>query len=73
MSLNHDKPHVRPLLVLNDGRIFTYFGDGGLMRIYDPNTCTYTDVAKIGNRYEIGLYTGNLLSLPDGAGGQLMR
>lgn len=64
---------VRLLLGLNNGRIVTYYEDMGLLSIYDPKTCTYTDVAKVGPCYEIGLYTGNLLSLPDGAGAQLIR
>ncbi|CAN6203312.1 unnamed protein product [Urochloa humidicola] len=59
---------VRPLLLLNDGRILYYYEELELLRIYDPETCTSTDVAKTGPFYEIGLYTGNLLSLPDGAG-----
>ncbi|CAL5089084.1 unnamed protein product [Urochloa decumbens] len=58
---------VRPLLVLNDGRIL-YYEEQKLLRIYDPKTCTSTDVAEIGPYYEIGWYTGSLLSLPEGAG-----
>ncbi|CAN6171274.1 unnamed protein product [Urochloa humidicola] len=62
---------ARPLVVLNDGRIL-YYEELKSLRIYDPKTCTSTDVAEIGPYYEIGLYTGNLLSLP-GAGAQFVR
>ncbi|CAN6171275.1 unnamed protein product [Urochloa humidicola] len=62
----HDGISVRPLSVLNDGRIL-YYEDLKSLRIYDPKTSTSTDVAEIGRHHEIGLYTGNLLSLPDGA------
>ncbi|CAL5078959.1 unnamed protein product [Urochloa decumbens] len=63
----YDDIPVQPFLVLNDGRIL-YYEELKLLRIYDPKTCTSTDVAEIGRYSEIGLYKGNLLSLPDGAG-----
>ncbi|KAL6845676.1 hypothetical protein ACP4OV_024499 [Aristida adscensionis] len=66
LSVRHKEYNVLPLLVLNDGRIVTYIGIRGLLRIYDPMTGAYTDVAEIGHRPGIGLYTGNLLSLPNG-------
>ncbi|KAL6845677.1 hypothetical protein ACP4OV_024500 [Aristida adscensionis] len=66
LSVLRKEYNLLPLLVLNDGRIVTYIGIRGLMRIYDPVTCTYTDVAEIGHRPGIGLYTGNLLSLANG-------
>ncbi|KAG2632316.1 F-box/LRR-repeat protein At2g43260-like [Panicum virgatum] len=68
--LNSGLP-VQPLFVLNDGKIVTYCELKRLLRIYDPKTCTYIDVAEVG-RYEIGLHTRNLLSLPDGTGAQLV-
>ncbi|CAN6165470.1 unnamed protein product [Urochloa humidicola] len=71
-GFRYDGIPVRPLVVLNDGRILYYEGWQSL-RIYDPKTCTSTDVAGIGPYSEIGLYKGNLLSLPDGAVGQLLR
>ena len=69
--LNSGLP-VQPLFVLNDGKIVTYCELKRLLRIYDPKTCTYIDVAEVGRCYEIGLYTRNLLSLPDGTGAQLV-
>ncbi|KAJ1288167.1 hypothetical protein BS78_02G069600 [Paspalum vaginatum] len=54
---------VIPLLVLNDGRILAYIGPQGFLRIYDPNTSAYTDVAEMGHRVGVGVYKGNLLSL----------
>ncbi|CAL5089088.1 unnamed protein product [Urochloa decumbens] len=68
----YDDFPVRTLLVLNGGRIL-YYDEMKLLRIYDPKTCTSANVAEIGPYCEIGVYTGNLLSLPDGAGAQLMR
>ncbi|RLN32838.1 hypothetical protein C2845_PM03G22730 [Panicum miliaceum] len=70
LSVMHPvKLNICPLLVLNDGRIVTYIdiGTRGLLRIYNPRTSTYTDVAEIGTRDGIGLYTGNLLSSANGA------
>ncbi|TVU41317.1 hypothetical protein EJB05_14823, partial [Eragrostis curvula] len=67
MSDNQNEFFTYPLLVLNDGRILTYIGIKGLLRIYDPRDNTYTDVADIGPRNEIGLYKGSLLSLPNDA------
>jgi hypothetical protein len=63
LHFQYEKLPVQPLLVPNDGKIVTYYGRKGLLRIYDPKTCTYTDVAEVGPCYEIGLHTGNLLSL----------
>jgi len=63
LSVQHDEVLVRPLVVLNYGRIVTYTGTRGLLRIYNPRTRTYTDVAEMGSPIGIGLYTGNLLSL----------
>ena len=63
LSVMRAEFNIRPLLVLNDGRILTFIGTRGLLRIYNPRTSTYTDVAEMGTRVGIGLYTGNLLSL----------
>ncbi|TVU03299.1 hypothetical protein EJB05_51171, partial [Eragrostis curvula] len=62
---------VRPLLVLSDGRIvFVQAGDKRvLLRIYDPRTNTYSDVAEImGRCCAVGLYTGGALGLANGTG-----
>ncbi|TVU33364.1 hypothetical protein EJB05_25176, partial [Eragrostis curvula] len=60
---------VRLLVVLWDGRIvFVQVGDEkGSLRIYDPRTNTYSDVAEMGNCFAVGLYTRGLLGLADGA------
>ncbi|KAL6638937.1 hypothetical protein ACP70R_022667 [Stipagrostis hirtigluma subsp. patula] len=58
---------VRPVLVLGDGRIVAYTAARGLLSIYDPRTNTCTDLAEIEHYSTIGLYTGNLLSLANGA------
>ncbi|OEL21156.1 hypothetical protein BAE44_0017827 [Dichanthelium oligosanthes] len=58
---------AHPLLILNDGRIVTYIGSKGILRIYNPRTNTCTDAAELGPCIGIGLYSGNLLSLPNGA------
>ncbi|WVZ53601.1 hypothetical protein U9M48_004517 [Paspalum notatum var. saurae] len=39
---------AHPVLMLNDGRIITYVGSGGLLRIYNPRTNAHTDVAELG-------------------------
>ncbi|XP_034580698.1 F-box protein At3g07870 [Setaria viridis] len=58
---------VHPLLVLSDGRIvLIHMADRGLLKMYNPRIGTCTDVAEIGPCDEIGLYTGNLLSLANG-------
>uniref|UniRef100_A0A0A9HJA4 F-box associated beta-propeller type 3 domain-containing protein n=1 Tax=Arundo donax TaxID=35708 RepID=A0A0A9HJA4_ARUDO len=63
LSFQRHEFEVQPLLVLNDGRIVTHIETKGLLRIYNPRTSTYTDVAEMGPRSGVGLYTGNLLSL----------
>ncbi|CAN6171294.1 unnamed protein product [Urochloa humidicola] len=59
--------YVHPLLVLNDGRIVTYIGNRGILRIYNPRTTDYTDLAVTRPYVAMDLYTGNLLSLPNAA------
>ncbi|CAL5076613.1 unnamed protein product [Urochloa decumbens] len=63
-----DGVFVHPLLVLNDGRIVTYIGNRGILRIYNPRTTDYTDLAVTMPYVAMDLYTGNLLSLPNAAG-----
>jgi len=58
---------AHPLVILKNGSIVTYIGSRGLLRIYNPRTNTYTDVAEMGSRVGIGLYTGNLLSIANDA------
>jgi hypothetical protein len=57
---------VHPLLVLNDGRIVTYTGTRELLRIYNPRTTAYTDLAVTRPYVAMDLYTGNPLRLPNG-------
>ncbi|CAN6171303.1 unnamed protein product [Urochloa humidicola] len=67
LSVKRDEFLARPLVILNDGRVVTYIRFRGLLRIYNPSTITYTDVAEMGSRLGTGLYSGNLLSLANGA------
>ncbi|CAN6203326.1 unnamed protein product [Urochloa humidicola] len=47
-SVGHDECSLRPLSVLNDGRVVVAFtGYSGFMRIYNPNGGTYINVAEI--------------------------
>ncbi|WVZ53589.1 hypothetical protein U9M48_004507 [Paspalum notatum var. saurae] len=46
---------AHPLLMLNDGRIVTYIGSRGLLRIYNPRTNTYADVAELGRCAGVGI------------------
>lgn len=62
MSVQRDEFITRPLLILNDGRVVTYIVGRGLLRIDNPKTNTYADVAEMGHPY-VELYTGNLLSM----------
>jgi F-box interacting protein len=63
----HDEFLAHPLVILKNGSIVTYIGSRGLLRIYNPRTNTCTDVAEMGSRVGIGLYTGNLLSIANDA------
>ena len=60
---------AHPLVILKNGSIVIviYIGSRGSLRIYNPRTNTYTDVAEMGSRVGIGLYTGNLLSIANDA------
>jgi hypothetical protein len=67
ISYRHAEHTVRPLLVLNDGRIvLVHIGNRGSLKIYDPRTSTSTDVADIGPCVAVGLYNGSVLSLANG-------
>ncbi|CAL5079006.1 unnamed protein product [Urochloa decumbens] len=63
LSVQRDEFLARPLVILNDGNVVTYIESRGLLRIYNPSTNTYTDVAEMGSRLGTCLYSGNLLSL----------
>ncbi|CAN6165502.1 unnamed protein product [Urochloa humidicola] len=64
----HGEHTVRPLLVLDDGRIvLAHIGNRGALKIYDPRTRSSTDVAELGHCVAVGLYTGSVLSLANGA------
>ena len=68
ISYRHAEYTVRPLLVLNDGRIvLVHIGNRGSLKIYDPRTSSSTDVAEIGPCVAVGLYNGSVLSLANGA------
>ncbi|KAK3124715.1 hypothetical protein QOZ80_7BG0591160 [Eleusine coracana subsp. coracana] len=59
---------VRPLLVLNDGRmVLVHKGSKSSLKIFNPETDTSTYIAEIGPCNAIGVYTGNILSLANGA------
>ncbi|CAL5076581.1 unnamed protein product [Urochloa decumbens] len=59
---------VRPLLVLDDGRIvLAHIGNRGALKIYDPRTGSSKDVAELGPCVAVGLYNGSVLSLANGA------
>ncbi|CAN6197204.1 unnamed protein product [Urochloa humidicola] len=65
---HHGEHTVRPLLVLDDGRIvLAHIGNRGSLKIYDPRTSSSTDVAELGPCVAVGLYTGSVLSLANGA------
>ncbi|TVU33360.1 hypothetical protein EJB05_25172, partial [Eragrostis curvula] len=56
---------IHPLLVLNDGRIVVAHegSTSESLKIYNPRTNTYADVANTGRCCAVGLYSGSLLSL----------
>lgn len=64
-SIRNDEYTIRPLWVLNDGRIvLAYVGrSGGTLRIYNPRSSTSVDVAQIGPCSALGVFTGSLLSI----------
>ncbi|CAL5089140.1 unnamed protein product [Urochloa decumbens] len=66
LSAHLSEFYLHPLLVLNDGRIVTYLGNRGSLRIYDPSTSNYTEVL-MNKCVSVGLYTGSLLSLANSA------
>ncbi|CAN6203557.1 unnamed protein product [Urochloa humidicola] len=57
--------HLKPLLLLDDGRLVFYLAVKGLLLICDPGTNTF---AEVGIRCldSVSVYTGNLLSLAEG-------
>lgn len=69
ISHRHAEHTVHPLCVLNDGRIvlIMHVGNWGSLKIYNPRTSTCTDVPVIGPCVLVGLYTGSVLSLANGA------
>jgi hypothetical protein len=68
ISYQHGEHTVRPLLVLDDGRIvLVHLGNRGSLKIYDPRTSSSTDVAELGPCVAVGLYAGSVLSLANGA------
>ncbi|CAL5079014.1 unnamed protein product [Urochloa decumbens] len=54
---------VRPLLVLDDGRIVVHITNMRLLQIYDPRSNNFTDVVRLSHCWEVSMYTGNLLTL----------
>uniref|UniRef100_A0A0A9BNW1 F-box associated domain-containing protein n=1 Tax=Arundo donax TaxID=35708 RepID=A0A0A9BNW1_ARUDO len=62
-----DDYHVKPLLVLADGRLVICVRSTGLLFICDPQTSTFTKVEMdMGQLDSVGSYTGSLLSLQGG-------
>lgn len=57
--------HLKPLLVLDDGRLVLYLASKGLLFICDPGTNTFAQVDKR-CLDSVAVYTGNLLSLGEG-------
>uniref|UniRef100_A0A0E0E8T2 F-box associated beta-propeller type 3 domain-containing protein n=1 Tax=Oryza meridionalis TaxID=40149 RepID=A0A0E0E8T2_9ORYZ len=57
--------NVKPLLILDDGRILIWLGSTGLLLMYDPRTSSFAEV-KMRHLAEVGMYTGSLLSLQNG-------
>ncbi|CAN6272375.1 unnamed protein product [Urochloa humidicola] len=66
-SVGYEDFGLHPLFVLNDGRVVIYGQTRGFLRIYNPRGCAYTNVAEILPHVGFDLYTGNLLSLANGA------
>ncbi|RCV09990.1 hypothetical protein SETIT_2G075500v2 [Setaria italica] len=67
ISYQHGEHAVRPLLVLDDGRIvLVHIGNRGSLKIYDPRTSSSTDVAVLGPCVAVGLFAGSVLSLANG-------
>lgn len=56
-----------PLLALHDGGLVFYVAQIGLLFICDPGTNTFTRVHMRHRLDSVGVYTGCLLSLQDGA------
>uniref|UniRef100_A0A0D9WWJ5 F-box domain-containing protein n=1 Tax=Leersia perrieri TaxID=77586 RepID=A0A0D9WWJ5_9ORYZ len=56
---------VKPLLVLDDGRIVIWLGSTKLLLIYDPRTNTSAEV-KMRQLTQVELYTGSLLGIQNG-------
>ncbi|CAL5089146.1 unnamed protein product [Urochloa decumbens] len=54
---------VRPLLLLDDGRIVVHITNMRLLQIYDPRSNNFTDVVRLSHCWEVSMYTGNLLTL----------
>ncbi|CAL5079002.1 unnamed protein product [Urochloa decumbens] len=50
-----------PLLVLDDGRIATWEERTGVVRVYDPRTSKWDDIAALENYFSVNIYRGNLL------------
>ncbi|CAN6171595.1 unnamed protein product [Urochloa humidicola] len=57
--------HLKPLLLLDDGRLVFYLSVKGLLLICDPGTNTFAEVG-IRSLDSVVVYTGNLLSLGEG-------
>ncbi|KAG0542070.1 hypothetical protein BDA96_02G071500 [Sorghum bicolor] len=58
---------AHPLVILKNGSIVIYIGSRRSLRIYNPRTNTYRNVAKMVSSEGIALYTGNLLSIANDA------
>jgi F-box interacting protein len=54
---------LRPLIVLDDGRIVVHVEGSEMLEIYDPRTNKLSRVAEIDESCAVSVYTGTLLSL----------
>jgi len=56
-----------PLAVLDDGRILVWVDRTSALRAYDPETCTWTDLAMLTGDCVVGMHHGSLLCSNVGA------
>jgi hypothetical protein len=55
--------HVKPVLVLDDGRLVIYAAPAGILVIWDPRSNLFAHVLETRVLDSVGIYTGSLLSL----------
>jgi hypothetical protein len=52
---------TEPLVLLEDGKIVRWVEEKRFLRVYDPRTRMWEDLAKLEHCYAANVYTGNLL------------